>query len=279
MPDRCSKDAPPRPLKEYIMSILTPILNESAEALFQTMNVEPLVEKAVSEVVMAEALTPEVLERMKALNDPQVQQVLAGFKKNVEKAVQESSQILQNGVADNAGVLLGQVTEKLTDSVKSLIADIPGVGIGMAALQAADAAVVAAKQGMAVVEEVKDAIKPITAIQSQVDEVTNAVNAATQSAAGAVSEATGQLSAATGQLSAATPSEATGQVSEATGQVSEATKVEPELSVRGGGSRKRRRIHKLSRRIERTLRRVQKKYGLKDKNDFLRRTLRARRMK
>ena len=254
------------------MSILTPILNESAEALFQTMNVEPLVEKAVSEVVMAEALTPEVLERMKALNDPQVQQVLAGFKKNVEKAVQESSQILQNGVADNAGVLLGQVTEKLTDSVKSLIADIPGVGIGMAALQAADAAVVAAKQGMAVVEEVKDAIKPITAIQSQVDEVTNAVNAATQSAAGAVSEATGQLSAATGQLSAATPSEATGQVSEA-------TKVEPEVSVRGGGSRKRRRIHKLSRRIERTLRRVQKKYGLKDKNDFLRRTLRARRMK
>ena len=42
-----------------------------------------------------------------------------------------------------------------------------------------------------------------------------------------------------------------------------------------GGSRTRRRIHKLSRRIERTLRRVQKKYGLQDdKNDFLRRTLR-----
>ena len=44
----------------------------------------------------------------------------------------------------------------------------------------------------------------------------------------------------------------------------------------GGGSRKRRHIHKLSRRIERTLRRVQKKYGLKDKNDFLRRTLHSR---
>ena len=41
-----------------------------------------------------------------------------------------------------------------------------------------------------------------------------------------------------------------------------------------GGSRKRRHIHKLSRRIERTMRRVQKKYGLKDKNDFLRRSLR-----
>ena len=43
--------------------------------------------------------------------------------------------------------------------------------------------------------------------------------------------------------------------------------------IAGGGSRKRHRIHKLSRRIERTLRRVQQKYGLKDKNSFLRRTL------
>ena len=43
-----------------------------------------------------------------------------------------------------------------------------------------------------------------------------------------------------------------------------------------GGSRKRRRIAKLSRRIERTLRRVQKKYGLQDKNSFLRRTLHSR---
>ena len=48
----------------------------------------------------------------------------------------------------------------------------------------------------------------------------------------------------------------------------------------GGGSRKRRRIQKLSRRIERTLRRVQKKYGLQyDKNSFLRRTLNAKRLK
>jgi outer membrane biosynthesis protein TonB len=50
--------------------------------------------------------------------------------------------------------------------------------------------------------------------------------------------------------------------------------------VPGGGSRKRRRIQKLSRRIERTLRRVQKKYGLQyDKNSFLRRTLNAKRLK
>jgi hypothetical protein len=54
------------------------------------------------------------------------------------------------------------------------------------------------------------------------------------------------------------------------------TKLEEEhdnAGLGGGGSRKRHRIQKLSRRIERTLRRVQKKYGLKDKGDFLRRTL------
>jgi hypothetical protein len=49
----------------------------------------------------------------------------------------------------------------------------------------------------------------------------------------------------------------------------------------GGGSRKRRRIRKLSRRITRTLRRVQKKYGLglKAKDSFLRRTLNAKKLK
>jgi hypothetical protein len=52
------------------------------------------------------------------------------------------------------------------------------------------------------------------------------------------------------------------------------------IASAAGGSRKRRRIHKLSRRIERTLRRVQKKYGLRDdKNDFLRRTINAQKMK
>ncbi len=57
---------------------------------------------------------------------------------------------------------------------------------------------------------------------------------------------------------------------------------EPEIGTkraRAGGSRRRRRIAKLSRRIERTLRRVQNKYGLKDKNSFLRRTLNAKKMK
>jgi hypothetical protein len=291
------------------MSIMTPILNESADAVFQTVNVEPLVEKAVSDVVLTEALTPEVLERMKALNDPQVQEVLAGFKKNVENAVQESSDILKSGVADNIGDLVGQVANKLSEAGKSLIANIPGVGIGMAALETADAVALAADKGKGVVDGIQSALKPINALQTQVAEVKNAVNEATESATSAAttSEATeSATSAATENAtnavneateSAATTSTATenaisgattsgatenatsGATTSATNATSGATenaanpKVESEVSVKGG-SRKRRRIHKLSRRIERTLRRVQKKYGLKDKNDFLRRSVR-----
>jgi hypothetical protein len=318
---------------------------------------------------MTQALTPEVLERMKALDDPQVQQVLAGFKTNVEKAVQESSQILQTEVANDLGDLLGQVANKLSGAVQSLVADIPGVGVAMAALETADAAVAAVKEGEEVLNGIQSAIEPITAIQHQVAAVTDAVSAATQSAAtGQLSAATQSVndatqsvndatqSAATGQLSAATQSAATGQVSAeynaphgAEIEMKEMTHVpvsaatqsaatqsaatqsaatqsaatqsaatpsaatpsaatpsaatpsaatpsaatpsnrttraptrdvaESDIYQLGGGSRKRRRIHKLSRRIERTLRRVQKKYGLRDKNDFLRRTLRVRKMK
>ena len=299
MPARCSANAPPPPLKEYALSILNPILEESANAMLETLQVKPykLAETAMTDVVMNEALTPEVLERMKALNDPKVQEVLAGFKTNVEKAVQESSDILKSGVADNIGELAGQVANKLSESGKLLVANIPGVGIGMAMLETADAAALVADKGKGIVDGIQSAMEPITAIQSQVAEVKDAVDAATASeATGQLSEATGQLSEATasaaseatGQLSEATASvkdatsEATGQLSEATASVKDATgplsKVESEVSMKGG-SRKRRHIHKLSRRIERTLRRVQKKYGLRDKNDFLRRTLRVRKMK
>jgi hypothetical protein len=298
------------------MSILTPILNESTDALFQTLEVEPLVNKTVSNVVMTQALTPEVLERMKALDNPQVQQVLAKFKTNVEKAVQESSQILQTEVANDLGDLLGQVANKLSGAIQSLVADFPGVGVAMAALETADAAVAAVKEGEEVLNGIQSAIEPITAIQHQVAAVTDAVSAATGQLSAATQSAAGAVSAATGQLSAATQSAATGQLSAATGQLGAATgqlgaeynaphgaeiemkemtqsaapqstapqsatnaatnrtpypknaprddtfgTAESDIYQLGGGSRKRRRIHKLSRRIERTLRRVQTKYG------------------
>jgi len=350
LPDSCSSDAPPPPLKAYILSILSPILEEYADALFQTLRVKPyqLAESAVSDAVIAQAISPEVLERMKALNDPAVQQVLADFKANVRKAVQQSGEMLQNGVGDNIGNLLGDIGRKLSSAIQLLIADLPGVGVFMAGAQLADTAVNAAKQGEQIVNEAEQALQPLNAVQAQVGKVKDAVDEATNNlplgknqegdiemtglgpnlgpnpesgeaesgeaasettglgesaATGEVSETTGLGEAESGKVSgasAASPSAAAesapalGNRTTPARQVSEnpketaAREKEEDSRLGGGGSRKRRRIHKLSRRIERTLRRVQKKYGLQgnqgnqsnqgkqDKNGFLRRTLRHR---
>jgi hypothetical protein len=252
----CSANAPPPPLKAYLLSILTPILEESANALFETLRVKPyeLAETAVSDAVMSQALTPEVLARMKALNDPQVQQVLANFKANVQTAVQASADILNKGVGDNIGELLGSIVNKLSSAIQLLIADLPGWGVFMSGAEVVDTALLAVKQGEKIADEFQNALAPINALGTQVVQVRRAVDAATDPSAVPV-----------------TPSAATtNAASEATASVVSA------VPPKKGGSRKRRRIHKVSRRIERTLRRVQKKYGLRDKNDFLRRTLRVR---
>jgi hypothetical protein len=437
LPDSCSSDAPPPPLKAYILSILNPILEEYADALFQTLRVKPLqlAESAVSDVVIAQAISPEVLERMKALNDPEVQKVLADFKANVKNAVQQSGEMLQKGVGDNIGNLLGDAVRQFTNSIKYAVADIPGWGIGMSVDAWLDAVLDAAKQAKVIEGEVVNALKPLNAVQAQVSAVTDAVNKATGATGltsgedlplgkgqegdvemsglgpNAASETTGEsgdaasettglgeatsettglgeaqsgaspsgeaaspsgaspsgaspsaaptlsttvkgadgsiemtelrpgvaaspiaASPSTASPSTASPSAATQNTANPIGEAASETtdKSAPALgnrttparrvgpqdtfatplsknpnenaareryedsSLGGGGSRKRRRIHKLSRRIERTLRRVQKKYGLQsnqgdqsnqsnqsnqgdqDKNGFLRRTLRHR---
>jgi hypothetical protein len=164
-------------------------LEEYADALFQTLRVKPyqLAESAVSDAVIAQAISPEVLERMKALNDPAVQQVLADFKANVQKAVQQSGEMLQNGVGDNIGNLLGDIGRKLSKAIQLLIADIPGWGVFMSALDAGDAAVQAVKQVEVIEGEVVQALKPLYAIQNQVGKVTAAVDAATGAATGLAS--------------------------------------------------------------------------------------------
>jgi hypothetical protein len=309
LPDSCSSDAPPPPLKAYLLSILSPILEEYADALFQTLRVKPyqLAESAVSDAVIAQAISPEVLERMKALNDPAVQQVLDDFKANVKKAVQQSGEMLQNGVGDNIGNLLGDIGRKLSSAIQLLIADLPGVGVFMAGAQLADTAVNAAKQGEQIVNEAEQALQPLNAVQAQVGKVKDAVDEATKNlplgpgqegdiemtGLGPNPESgeaeSGEEESAPALGNRKTPARQVGPQDDTFATpVSEdpkenaAREKDEDRGLGGGGSRKRRRIHKLSRRIERTLRRVQKKYGLQgnqgnqDKNGFLRRTLRHR---
>ena len=277
---RCSANAPPPPLKAYILSILTPILEESADALFQTLRVKPyeLAQTAVSDAVMTQALTPEVLERMKALDDPQVQQVLANFKANVQTAVQESFAILNNGLGDNVGELLGTIATKLSSAIQLLIADLPGVGVFMSGAQVVDAGITALEKGQVIVDEVQSALAPINALGAQVSAVTSAVSAAPPSAApqnAVPPSAVPQNAVPPSAASHAVPPSAASHAATASEVPPIAVPPSGATAKKNiGGSRKRRRIHKLSRRIERTLRRVQKKYGLKGKSDFLRRTLR-----
>jgi hypothetical protein len=254
-------------------------LEESADALFQTLRVKPyeLAETAVSDAVMTQALSPEVLERMKALDDPQVQKVLAGFKANVQTAVQQTFDALNKGVGDNVGELLGSVATKLSSAIQLLIADIPGWGLVMSAGQLADTGIEATEKMGKIVDEVSESIAPLNALQAQVAGVRNAVDVAsgqTPAVAGKAPTSEALTSAVPTSVASESGAPQTG-ASESANEASQSEQKPNHI----GGSRKRRRIHKLSRRIERTLRRVQKKYGLKDKNDFLRRTLRARKMK
>jgi hypothetical protein len=178
----------------------------------------------------------------------------------------------------------------------------------------------AAKQGEQIVNEAEQALQPLNAVQAQVGKVKDAVDEATKNlplgpgqegdiemtglgnsgesaATGAASETTGLGEAESGNVSgkgaelesAATQSAATQSAATQSKEKDDTFGTTSDIHDRlGGGSRKRRRIHKLSRRIERTLRRVQKKYGLQgnqgnqsnqgkqDKNGFLKRTLRHR---
>ena len=96
-------------------------------------------------------------------------------------------------------------------TLQRLEAGDPGVGIGMAALETADAAALVAEKGKGVVDGIQSAMKPITAIQSQVAEVKDAVDTATASVNDAASEATASAATASAATdkSAATINDAT----------------------------------------------------------------------
>ena len=212
------------------------------------------------------------------------------FKSNLDEVVGSAVNDVETKVEDAAKtVVTGVVQEAMEDA-----ALVPGV----AALEAAGtAANVVAQEG----EKIKDVQNKVTDTMSkintleqglpQVPQIPDVAGAASQAAAGAAnaagdaasnataaadkaagdaaSNATAAADKAAGDATAAADKAAGDAASNATAAAGDATKPK-----KGGGSRKRRHINKLSRRIERTLRRVQKKYGLQDKNSFLRRTLR-----
>jgi hypothetical protein len=130
------------------------------------------------------------------------------------------------------------------------VSDFPPIGAIISGATAVGTALKTAENLAEIVPDITATIQPIKDAVAKFSDVTNVVN-------GAVERAQTEIQTELPELP----------------EVPELPKVPEMPKSAGGGSRKRRHIHKLSRRIERTLRRVQKKYGLKDKNDFLRRTL------
>jgi hypothetical protein len=231
-------------------------------------------------------LTPETIQQINLLEkDPAMKKQIEKFKSNLDAVVGDTVKDIEGKVEDAAKTVIdGVVQEGMED-----VAIIPGVG----ALEAAGtAANVVAQEG----EKIKDVQNKVTDTMSkintleqglpQVPQIPDVAGAASQAAAGAANAASDAASDATaaagkvaGDATAAAgkvAGDATAAADKAAGDATAAAgKAAGDAIKKGGGySRKRRHINKLSRRIERTLRRVQKKYGLQDKNSFLRRTLR-----
>ena len=228
------------------------------------------------------------------------------FKSNLDEVVGSAVNDVETKVEDAAKtVVTGVVQEAMEDA-----ALVPGV----AALEAAGtAANVVAQEGEKIKDvqnKVTDTMSKINTLEQglpQVPQIPDVAGAASQAAAGAANaagdaasnataaagkaagdaasnataaadKAAGDATAAAGKAAGDAASNATAAADKAAGDATAAADKAADNATKpkkgGGYSRKRRHINKLSRRIERTLRRVQKKYGLQDKNSFLRRTLR-----
>jgi uncharacterized protein YoxC len=313
---RCIIHTPTPAFEELIRAaIYGPVSEAGAEiasdALQATGNA------ALVQLATTSAFTPEqvaLLEKMSNSDDPKTREAVEKIQNELSTAVAAGIETARKTVAPPLEKATGEVVNGVIVSFLNAVSDIPGVGFVLSALGLVDTAVKAVSSATDIATKVQEAAAPvtnaITEVQQTVGELTSAATAvgSVSAATPSVNEATPSVNEATPSVNEATPSvneatqsvneapqsvneapqsvneapqsvnEAPQSVSEAPQSVNEEEEKQDNAGLGGGGSRKRRRIHKLSRRIERTLRRVQKKYGLgvKDKSDFLRRTLRRR---
>jgi hypothetical protein len=190
---------------------------------------------------------------------------------NVIGAVDDFKQGLKEGATDTVNALSNTLKEPVEETAAILGKAAANAGLnGAMSVPVIGAGVAAVTTAANIMNTVKD-------LKDQGDEYLGAIQAATRPAQQAMQKVTNVTAAVEKSVSAAKSGVASGVASGVNDAVaSGVATIAPKASApAAGGSRKRRRIHKLSRRIERTLRRVQKKYGFRDdKTDFLRRTLR-----
>ena len=231
--------------------------------------------EALWNAILDGSMTPQqALLFKKVIKDPQVAEAVEEVKETAMEGINASIASLQADVLPTVKEAAGEFATGIGTSVITAASDIPPVGAVISGISAVGTLVDAAENATEITEGFKTAIEPITTAVGKIDKINNAV---TDAVARAESEMPGTKTEE--PMPGAKPEEQVpGAVVEknpapvpTTAAATAAT-----AAAAGGGSRKRRHIHKLSRRIERTLRRVQKKYGLQDKNSFLRRTLHSR---
>ena len=166
---------------------------------------------------------------------------------SIEKAEEVVLPELQEAVSD--------LTTGALTAAGAAVSDFPPIGAIISGATAVGTAMKTVENLVGIVPEINATIQPMKDALSEVVKINTVVNDAVERAQTEISQ----------MPKVELPKVELPKV--------ELPKVEHIAKAAGGGSRKRRHIHKLSRRIERTLRRVQKKYGVKDKSDFLRRTL------
>jgi hypothetical protein len=272
--------------------------------------------EALWNAILDGSMTPQqALLLKKVIKDPQVAEAVGEVKETAMEGINDSIESIQQLVLPKVNEAAGKFATGIGTSVITAASDIPPVGAVISAVSAVGTLVDAAENATEITEGFKTAIEPITTAVGEIDKINDAVTDAVARAESEMPQAQvgAQVGAQAGtqageqvgaQADAQVGTQAGEQVGEQVGaqageqvgaqadaqsdkKVSTAL-VQPEqlekksapvsttAAAAGGGSRKRRHIHKLSRRIERTLRRVQKKYGLHDKNSFLRRTLHSR---
>ena len=247
---------------------------------------------ALVEIATKKALGPEDAKLLNEMSkDPKVAAELEKFQNNMSNVVEHSIEQLGDSLKKPIEDAAEKITVGAINTATNAAANVPIAGVAVTLATAAGTVEQLTEQANDIMHAVEDAKRPVDLAMAQVTDVTDALDEAVKNAIPKV-ELPDVPKVEVPKVELPKVELPKVEVPKVELQKVEVPKVElPKVEVpkvpvpkvpvsvapaTRGGSRKRRRIHKLSRRIERTLRRVQKKYGLQDdKNSFLRRTLRS----
>jgi hypothetical protein len=247
--------------------------------------------EALANAILKKTMTPQdALLLEKVIKDPQVAAALQEVENTILQGMNQSLEKAKEVVLPQVQEVASEFTTGALTAAGAAVSDFPPIGAIISGATAVGTAVKTVENLVEIVPEINATIQPIKDAVAKASEVTNVVNDAVERAQNEIQvelpkvpevpqvelPQVPELPKVPEVPQVEVPQVELPKVPEVPQvelpKVPEVPKVE--TIAHGGGSRKRRHIHKLSRRIERTLRRVQKKYGVKDKNDFLRRTLR-----